>query len=820
MRILKYFIFLLLFLSFSTAYALDIYTVDPTVNDDVDKGYIIGSQWFNSTSGITYVCKSNTDGVAVWVASPLGPASSTDNAIVRFNGTTGKLVQDSVVTINDTTGIINIAGYPVLYKTSDYDSLIGTIVLGNAGSSFSHVTGLDGCYNTFAGMGAGYFNSTGHHNTALGADAFVHQTTGDYNTALGSDALWTATACSNNTAVGFEAGFAVTTGNENTLFGYGAGYNLTTGSYNIMIGNVDADSATTDGQLNIGDAIKGNLSTKVIDFPGSIRLLETGSSPQYYTTIQSGDLTGAGVTLTTPNIASGTIYASNNTDVAVADGGTGTSTGSITGTTALTFTAGGTNQNITLTPSGTGFINLPYLKIVSVDASLGGSGVYRPVLTLPISETGGFPNIQIAPNGSPSGKNKAELSIHYNDIVADTPAVKDEWIEFTAGSACYNTDDFLISGNANGTGVVRNVRFGMQDNSTNHYLVSAIYGGIADPWWGFNRKVGYDEILPTARLHLPAGTATVSTAPLKFTTGIALTTPEDGAIEYHNSHLYFTISNTRYQIDQQSGIVQTPWTSNINAAGYILSGNSTSGGTLTLQSTSNETKGKLLFGVSAYDEVNNRLGIGTTTPLTPIHVKTLAGQSNLRLETMSVNMAYAPQVLYYRSHSDSDAVATTQDGEIIGQFQFIGVNAAGTPAYATTAQIRVTQVGSAGSTRVPSKMEFYTGDAINANNVKMTINPDGHITFTNNSTPTIGTCGTDPSVSGTDLKGVITVGTGAVTSCALNFGVAYGTAPTCLCNAIKSTTPIACAVTASTTVMTVTTAATVDTGTITYMCFE
>ncbi|MHA8084255.1 tail fiber domain-containing protein [Aquirufa antheringensis] len=41
--------------------------------------------------------------------------------------------------------------------------------------------------------------------------------------------------------------------------------------------------------------------------------------------------------------------------VAVANGGTGTSTGSITGSGALTFTAGGTNQNIILNPSGTGY---------------------------------------------------------------------------------------------------------------------------------------------------------------------------------------------------------------------------------------------------------------------------------------------------------------------------------------------------------------------------------------------------------------------------------------------------------------------------------
>ena len=41
--------------------------------------------------------------------------------------------------------------------------------------------------------------------------------------------------------------------------------------------------------------------------------------------------------------------------VAVANGGTGTSTGSITGSGALTFAAGPGNQNVTLTPSGTGY---------------------------------------------------------------------------------------------------------------------------------------------------------------------------------------------------------------------------------------------------------------------------------------------------------------------------------------------------------------------------------------------------------------------------------------------------------------------------------
>ena len=42
----------------------------------------------------------------------VGPASATDNAITRFDTTTGKLIQNSVITIADTTG--NIAGVGTL----------------------------------------------------------------------------------------------------------------------------------------------------------------------------------------------------------------------------------------------------------------------------------------------------------------------------------------------------------------------------------------------------------------------------------------------------------------------------------------------------------------------------------------------------------------------------------------------------------------------------------------------------------------------------------------------------------------------------------
>jgi hypothetical protein len=41
-------------------------TADPTVNDDTSKGYLVGSEWVNTTTGIGYKCMDATNGAAVW----------------------------------------------------------------------------------------------------------------------------------------------------------------------------------------------------------------------------------------------------------------------------------------------------------------------------------------------------------------------------------------------------------------------------------------------------------------------------------------------------------------------------------------------------------------------------------------------------------------------------------------------------------------------------------------------------------------------------------------------------------------------------------
>ena len=67
----------------------------------------------------------------------------------------------------------------------------------------------------------------------------------------------------------------------------------------------------------------------------------------------------------------------------VAKGGTGTATGSITGTGTLTLASGGSNQNLTLAPSGTGKVIAPNIQLGAVSdyqITLGGSGLYNGIL--------------------------------------------------------------------------------------------------------------------------------------------------------------------------------------------------------------------------------------------------------------------------------------------------------------------------------------------------------------------------------------------------------------------------------------------------------
>jgi hypothetical protein len=103
----------------------------------------------------TRMVVANADGVLSFQNIPAGtgdvtgPASATDNALIRADGTTGKIIQNSVVTLSDTgalAGITTINGsYPVNTVT-----LTSDVTSSGTASTWSNITGLT--FNATAGQ--------------------------------------------------------------------------------------------------------------------------------------------------------------------------------------------------------------------------------------------------------------------------------------------------------------------------------------------------------------------------------------------------------------------------------------------------------------------------------------------------------------------------------------------------------------------------------------------------------------------------------------------------------------------------------------------
>jgi hypothetical protein len=114
-----------------------------------------------------------------------------------------------------------------------------------------------------------------------------------------------------------------------------------------------------------------------------------------------------------------------------------------------------------------------------------------------------------------------------------------------------------VQGISNGTGSGGNVNIGVDAQASNGITNKGL--NIALPAAGANNYaiycvataknyfvgsigLGSGQTTPTALLHFAAGTATASTAPLKFTSGTLLTTPEAGAVEFLTDKFYGTIT--------------------------------------------------------------------------------------------------------------------------------------------------------------------------------------------------------------------------------------------------------------------------------------
>lgn len=129
------------------------------------------------------------------------------------------------------------------------------------------------------------------------------------------------------------------------------------------------------------------------------------------------------------------------------------------------------------------------------------------------------------------------------------------------------------------------------------------WGGLNYPTWSSGTP--FVKMTAAGTFALDTNTYLTGITSLDVTTALGYT-PYNAT----NPSGYITSSSLTGYLQNNVGI----------SGGTTLIGGTSSGNNLTLSSTSNATKGKILFGTSAYDEVNNRLGIGLTSPTQRLEV--------------------------------------------------------------------------------------------------------------------------------------------------------------------------------------------------------
>ncbi|MGE3610778.1 MAG: tail fiber domain-containing protein [Bacteriovoracaceae bacterium] len=262
--------------------------------------------------------------------------------------------------------------------------------------------------------------------------------------------------------------------------------------------------------------------------------------------------------------------------------GTGDFTSVTNSSGALTLSSGGTNQNLVLAASGTGrvtttsttYINNSTASTSSSTGALtvaGGVGVTGDIFTGgSISASSKF----LGPLGSASAPSFAFTGDTNTGIFSptgDTIAIA------TGGSerARINSSGYFGIGTTSPSRPLHIASSSaptiIQENTsagTNQKIRYTSVANSGDMTWGKftddmssntehmrltnGGRLGVGVSSPTGVLHLKAGTATANTAPLKFTSGTLLTTPEDGAIEFDGTDFYASASSARKKLVQLS----------------------------------------------------------------------------------------------------------------------------------------------------------------------------------------------------------------------------------------------------------------------------
>ena len=415
-------------------------------------------QSLSAGTGISY---DNTTGV-ITNSSPslggdvVGPSSATDNALARFDTTTGKLIQNSVVVVNDAgtmSGVESLtfdgsipAATPV--GTMWYDSSTETLnfqqnnitqqvgeeilLYGKASAAINdsplqiiYQTGVVGASGviTFAPTVAGITDSNlilGCATEAIANNAFGRITT--YGTVHGITT--NGTAYGETWADGDVIWYNPVTGNPTKTKPSAPGIKVQLG---IITHAGPGGSGSFQVLLRPGSELGGTDSNVNITSPTAAQILTYDATDTYWKNTSLASGTG----ISTSTNANGTLTV-NNTGVTSAVAGTGISVSGSTGAVTVTNTA--PDQTVAIS-AGTGISvsgTYPNFTVTNTAPSSGGT-VTSVTGTAPIASSGGnTPAISISQSGASTDgylsstdwntfNNKQPAGSYLTAVTADSP---------------------------------------------------------------------------------------------------------------------------------------------------------------------------------------------------------------------------------------------------------------------------------------------------------------------------------------------------------------------------------------------------------------
>jgi len=557
----------------------------------------------------------------------------------------------------NTSGSNNIfVGYQAgLANTSGSNN----VFVGNIAGS-KNTTGIE---NTGVGAGALRDNTSGQDNTALGNATLVANTTGSYNNAVGVYALLANTTGTTNQAFGYLALTGNITGGGNLAFGHASLQNNTTANTNVAFGNQTLTRVTTNGnntavgsealryatvanQVAVGyQALTGSATSQLNSGTQNTALgyqagtANTSGSNNVFIGFQAGSANTSGTDNTFVGSTAGRINDAGSNNTAVGSGALPSNTSgnlnSAFGNTALNSNSTG-SQN---TASGYGALNA---NTTGSNNSAFGFNCLQNNLTTSGNTAVGRDGLRYYANtdnqtavgfGALRGNSTVALNtgtqntaIGYQAGLANTSGSNNVFVGFQAGTAnTTGSSNAFIGGSsgASNTSGDRNASLGhqaLQSNTINGQNVAVGQAALRYFDQPNQTAVGWQALQGSSTVALNTGVQNVA---LGYQAGLANTSGSN------NSYLGF-----------RAGTANTSGNSNIfvgtNAGASIVSGSNN----IIIGTFADGAIGSLYqiaLGISVTptgsnmgawgrnsDSLRTDLGIGTYTPLSRLHVETLA----------------------------------------------------------------------------------------------------------------------------------------------------------------------------------------------------